>query len=274
MMRTTRFNALATLCLSFLLLATLSPRVAVAETSPIAIRLPPPVNYPAISKFQGEEGTVEVKVTVGVDGHPQKVVVTRSSGYPQLDKAAREAYMRAFFKPYIEDGVPIVVATLGTVRFLLQDDMRAALVSHLPPAVLRCGAASFEIRRQQGGALPDDSRYEIHGTRFIGTDDASLVYGTPDSAFLLAACMHIEENKPMLVFQVGCRFDSCPPDNFGIVDPSTMKLVLVPGAPNTSNAEQARKMLGVSVISLSRYAICCTDERRRPAARSKKDPAP
>lgn len=88
-------------------------------TSGIEYIEPPRVNYPAVSKRMGEEGVVQFKVTVSTSGRATEVQITKSSGYPRLDEEARRAVMRAVYKPYIEDGKAIVVATTGSIAFKL-----------------------------------------------------------------------------------------------------------------------------------------------------------
>jgi len=88
-------------------------------TSGIEYIEPPRSNYPAVSRRMGEEGVVNFKVTVNTNGRAEKVEITKSSGFPRLDEEARRAVMRAVYKPYIEDGKAIVVATTGSIAFKL-----------------------------------------------------------------------------------------------------------------------------------------------------------
>jgi protein TonB len=90
-------------------------------TSGIEYIEPPRVNYPAVSKRMGEEGVVQFKVTVNTSGKAEKVDIVKSSGFPRLDEEARRAVMRAVYKPYIEDGKAIVVATTGSIAFKLNN---------------------------------------------------------------------------------------------------------------------------------------------------------
>jgi len=59
---------------------------------------PKPV-YPSFSRRAGEEGTVSLRVRVGVEGRALAVEVARSSGFPRLDEAARDAVSRWRFVP-------------------------------------------------------------------------------------------------------------------------------------------------------------------------------
>ena len=79
----------------------------------------PRVTFPAASRRMGEEGTVQFKVLVNTSGKAEHVDIIKSSGFPRLDEEAKRAVMRAVFKPYIEDGKPIVVSTTGVINFKL-----------------------------------------------------------------------------------------------------------------------------------------------------------
>lgn len=55
--------------------------------------------YPAVSRQEGEEGTVLLRVRVLPSGLPEQVELARSSGFDRLDKAARSTVMRWRFTP-------------------------------------------------------------------------------------------------------------------------------------------------------------------------------
>ena len=79
----------------------------------------PIVTYPAASRRLGEQGLVQFRVLVNTSGKAEKVEIIKSSGFNRLDEEAKRAVMRAMFKPYIEDGKPIVVSTTGVINFKL-----------------------------------------------------------------------------------------------------------------------------------------------------------
>jgi protein TonB len=81
-----------------------------------AVRVPPVINaaqncqkpeYPSASRRAEEEGTVYLKFLVGVDGRALQSEVEKSSGFPRLDEAARQALSRCQFKPGTLDGKPV-----------------------------------------------------------------------------------------------------------------------------------------------------------------------
>jgi protein TonB len=98
----------------------LSPAQPKTISSEVEYLQAPRPEYPAISKRQGEEGKVDLRVLVSEAGRPQRVEVVNSSGVPRLDEAARQAVMRALFKPHIENGKPVTVFVLVPINFELR----------------------------------------------------------------------------------------------------------------------------------------------------------
>ena len=79
----------------------------------------PPV-HPRLAKELGWEGTVVVKFLVQTNGLPSKVTVKKSSGYPILDKAAKDAIQQWRFKPAKDGNISINKITFATLKFELQ----------------------------------------------------------------------------------------------------------------------------------------------------------
>ena len=73
-------------------------------------RAPLPV-YPPYSLRLRETGDLLLRVLVNEQGKVERAEVQKTSGHPRLDNAAREAAMKAAFKPYLEGGraVPVWV---------------------------------------------------------------------------------------------------------------------------------------------------------------------
>lgn len=61
--------------------------------------------YPPLSRRLGEQGTVRLKVFIGLDGVMSKFQLVESSGYPKLDEAAVVAMKCMKFEPKRIDGV-------------------------------------------------------------------------------------------------------------------------------------------------------------------------
>src|SRR3546814_7287866 len=50
-----------------------------------------PPRYPVESRRKREQGTVVLALTLGLDGAVESLSIARSSGFPRLDNAARDA---------------------------------------------------------------------------------------------------------------------------------------------------------------------------------------
>ncbi len=80
----------------------------------------PKVDYPISAHRAGIEGKVMLRLLIDEKGLPQRADVQQSSGHPRLDEAARNAALRALFKPHVEDGHPMPVYALVPISFSLK----------------------------------------------------------------------------------------------------------------------------------------------------------
>lgn len=80
---------------------------------------PPQPRYPPLSRRMGEEGRAIVRVLVSAQGLPERAEIRTSSGSARLDEAARQAVMRAQFRPHIENGQAVAVFVIVPIRFQL-----------------------------------------------------------------------------------------------------------------------------------------------------------
>lgn len=101
--------------------AAISPNVTKAVVPPMIesveyVRAPAPV-YPRESSRRREAGTVLLRVLVDASGRPAQIQVERSSGFERLDVAAREAVMKAVFRPYEVNGVAQPAQVLIPIEF-------------------------------------------------------------------------------------------------------------------------------------------------------------
>lgn len=83
------------------------------------LQAPQPV-YPPIARRMGEEGKAVLRVLVNEKGRPERVELQKSSGSPRLDEAARQAVLRALFKPFIEDGKAVPAFAVVPINFQLE----------------------------------------------------------------------------------------------------------------------------------------------------------
>ncbi len=102
-----------------------APAAATAEKVPMTVSSveylqPPKPEYPPMAKRAGEQGKVVLRVLVDEKGQPERVDVRDSAGYPKLDEAARQAVLRASFRPHLEDGRAVPVYVLVPISFNLR----------------------------------------------------------------------------------------------------------------------------------------------------------
>ncbi|WP_414041719.1 TonB family protein [Acidithiobacillus sp. M4-SHS-6] len=81
----------------------------------------PAPDYPQSARWEGEEGTVVLRVLVNSSGLPEKITVARSSGYTSLDRAAEKAVQRWRFTPGTRDGKAVAMQVEIPIRFRLRD---------------------------------------------------------------------------------------------------------------------------------------------------------
>jgi protein TonB len=79
----------------------------------------PSPDYPALSRRQGEEGRVLMKVLVSASGGAEDVQIEKSSGYDRLDNAALNAVKRWRFIPAKKNNQPLSAYVLVPVKFSL-----------------------------------------------------------------------------------------------------------------------------------------------------------
>jgi protein TonB len=76
--------------------------------------------YPAVSRQEGEQGTVVLKVHVLPTGLADQVELDKSSGFDRLDKAARSTVARWRFTPARQGERPIAAWVQVPIDFYLK----------------------------------------------------------------------------------------------------------------------------------------------------------
>ncbi len=85
-----------------------------------AYRLNPTPDYPPMALRRGWEGTVRLRVTLDIQGHPTRVDLAASSGYPMLDESALAAVRRWQFRPATRLGEAVVATVEVPIAFKLK----------------------------------------------------------------------------------------------------------------------------------------------------------
>jgi protein TonB len=80
-----------------------------------------PVAYPSSLKARRIEGDVVLLIDIASTGTVGKVMVLRSSGYQELDDAARKAAIKERFAPAKRNGTPVDYTLKYTYRFRIKD---------------------------------------------------------------------------------------------------------------------------------------------------------
>jgi protein TonB len=88
---------------------------------PLSALVDPAPDYPQLALRRREQGDVILRVVVGPDGLPQTVAVERSSGHPDLDRAAVEAVQRWRFRPATEGGMPVTGTARVPIHFVISN---------------------------------------------------------------------------------------------------------------------------------------------------------
>jgi len=101
------------------------PSTAMAAMTPPSLGAsylhnPKPV-YPALARRLGEEGTVVLQVRVSANGLVDSVSIRRTSGYPELDRAALSAVRQWTFTPASRAGRPVAGWVLVPILFSLDE---------------------------------------------------------------------------------------------------------------------------------------------------------
>jgi TonB family protein len=132
--------------------------------------------YPSSSKRLSEEGTVQLKFLVGVDGKVVESSVEKSSGFRRLDEAARQSLSKCTFKPGLINGVP--AQTWASLKYTWRLD----LVNQLPTCQgsqprfwTNCyGTIKSSIGYEYVGEFIDGKRHGqgaytyLNGDRYVG----------------------------------------------------------------------------------------------------------
>lgn len=91
---------------------------AVKDVASVACEIAQP-SYPPRARRLGHEGTVLLRMTVDPTGRITRADVGRSSGFNELDDAARQTVFAGHCSPYLENGTAITVHAEQPIDFKL-----------------------------------------------------------------------------------------------------------------------------------------------------------
>jgi TonB family protein len=102
--------------------------------------------YPQLSLRESEEGVAHIAFLIHADGTVGDSVVLASTGFPALDREAREALAKCVFKPATENGKPIEV--WQPVQYVWSIEGRPGMVyaKHVAAVAARRGDANALYR--------------------------------------------------------------------------------------------------------------------------------
>ncbi|MES2423625.1 MAG: TonB family protein [Pseudomonadota bacterium] len=95
------------------------PKVELPSSDADYLQNPKPP-YPPISKRLGEQGKVEIRVLINVNGTADKAEISKSSGYDRLDQSALSTVLRWRYVPGKRAGVPETMWFKVPVNFVLE----------------------------------------------------------------------------------------------------------------------------------------------------------
>jgi hypothetical protein len=118
-----------------------------------------------------------------------------------------------------------------------------------------CGAARFRVTAINSGT-PLENVFTLAAVTSSGTKNLYIGNG---GGWFHAACLPKKDGKVVLVFQSYCGGSICREGKYGVVEPSSLKLLLRPSSKNIENDKQLSALLGTPAPRLSEYkgAFCC-----------------
>lgn len=118
-----------------------------------------------------------------------------------------------------------------------------------------CGAAKFSVAVRNNGH-PLDNTFILSAATPLGLKD---LFTSENGGWFHAACLAAKDKRPVLVFQSYCGGSRCLEGKYGVVDTSSLAVLLRPSARNVQNEKAVAAILGSSAPHLGNYrgAFCC-----------------
>jgi TonB family protein len=92
----------------------------------------PPLIYPNMSQRLGEEGVVEISLSINEQGIVVQTEVIQSSGFSRLDEAGKKFASMMRFKPLLFDENTKVINARQAVRYRLEDGSQQSNQNEIP----------------------------------------------------------------------------------------------------------------------------------------------
>lgn len=118
-----------------------------------------------------------------------------------------------------------------------------------------CGLAKFRVSAVNNGH-PLDNTYVLAAVTASGLRE---LFKGEDGGWFHAACLTTKSGKQLLVFQSYCGGSACLEGKYGVVEPSSLNLLLKPSPKNVENHKEVSSLLGLPAPHLGHYkeAFCC-----------------
>lgn len=184
----------------------------------------PAAVYPAAALAAGESGRVHITYVIGVDGHVEVAIIDTSSGYRDLDEAARNTVLQARCKPYSLDGVPRRVIQTVSIRF---PDLN---IEHREPRSAAAPLASGGVAAGEPPSSPETRAMEDADLQKLG-----IVPGSSKAAIAARWRKRMQDDADIRRF-----VDTGQQINFGLLDPQTHAAVANDGTLRLSPIERTR----------------------------------
>jgi hypothetical protein len=120
-----------------------------------------------------------------------------------------------------------------------------------------CGGTEFAVAVENRGH-PLDNVYRLLAKK-PGQGHATQVHLSDLGGWFFAACVPDKKGIQRLLYQESCGGSACVEDKYGIIDPQTLKTILMPSTKNVGNSALASRLLNKKVPHLPRdkSSFCC-----------------
>jgi hypothetical protein len=140
-------------------------------------------------------------------------------------------------------------------------EMKRLVIAIFTVSALSCVSVTYADNQKVANATCGASSIKVVGYKSEGIGYHKISLAVQNAArnlkldfpgeFFDIACLKGKGNKPYIVFQNYCSGSGCKDlDNYGIIDPRTLKVLLM---PDDTNRKRAAKILGVKPPPLSGF---------------------